>query len=300
MKLAHDSPARLSITHLAQDVKRLLGQKRARNFLLLSLLIHGIVLTLCAPYLLPQLSQTLGTHFNIILTQPPSAPTSALEPTINENSQHIRSGTTTEPFTESKERVAPLLAPDNAHPPTESSRDTAPTLDKQKTLQPSTPAKPQADQSSTSQSQSSATDSSFHQIQDDTQSNTRAQSQSGTTTFTNQPDSASTARVVQAPSVQSLQLALGQKVRQALQNYLAYPYIARQRGWSGKVMLGFQIDTDGKLLNIHLRKSSGYAVLDHSAISAINQVKQVSGINFGLDEITPLITIPVIFALQQG
>ena len=55
-----------------------------------------------------------------------------------------------------------------------------------------------------------------------------------------------------------------------------YPLIARKRGWQGKVKLGFFITPSGRIENIHVIDSSGYNVLDKSAIKSLRQVKRIT------------------------
>lgn len=48
-----------------------------------------------------------------------------------------------------------------------------------------------------------------------------------------------------------------------------YPAIARIRGYEGVVLLSAEILPNGRVGNIKIRKSSGYAILDQSAIEAV-------------------------------
>lgn len=98
----------------------------------------------------------------------------------------------------------------------------------------------------------------------------------------------------------SLHMLITTQVKQALRRHLHYPYIARRRGWDGKVLLGFQVNRQGRLINIHLSKSSGYAILDNSALSAMQQINKITRMPPLLPEITETLSIPVIFELTQG
>lgn len=57
-----------------------------------------------------------------------------------------------------------------------------------------------------------------------------------------------------------------------LARYFEYPAVARQRGWQGAVLLGFRVESDGHLEKIHVARSSGYAILDNSALNSLNRL----------------------------
>ena len=49
----------------------------------------------------------------------------------------------------------------------------------------------------------------------------------------------------------------------------AYPILARMRGYEGMVLLAVQVLTDGRAGEVRIKKSSGYALLDQSALNAV-------------------------------
>jgi len=51
----------------------------------------------------------------------------------------------------------------------------------------------------------------------------------------------------------------------------AYPDQARREGWEGSVRVRFQVLTNGKTENISVETSSGFAILDESAMNVIQQ-----------------------------
>lgn len=89
------------------------------------------------------------------------------------------------------------------------------------------------------------------------------------------------------------------KVRSLLSQHFSYPLRARQRGWEGEVLLGFQVDENGKLNKVHLARSSGYSLLDKSALAALLRVKDIS-----ILETRPHgpmeLQLPVIYQLREG
>ena len=48
-----------------------------------------------------------------------------------------------------------------------------------------------------------------------------------------------------------------------------YPHLAREKGWQGIVILGVLVNSNGKVEKIGVDQSSGYKVLDESALSAV-------------------------------
>lgn len=50
-----------------------------------------------------------------------------------------------------------------------------------------------------------------------------------------------------------------------------YPETARQRGWQGTVYLRLTIDEEGRVTEVRVDRSSGYAVLDAEAVHAVRQ-----------------------------
>ena len=67
--------------------------------------------------------------------------------------------------------------------------------------------------------------------------------------------------------------ALRALIRNRLQRELSarfrYPYIARRRGWEGRVVLGLRLAPDGRIHRPRVVHSSGHRVLDHAALDAV-------------------------------
>lgn len=66
------------------------------------------------------------------------------------------------------------------------------------------------------------------------------------------------------------------ELQNRLSKYLTYPLRARRRGWQGEVMVAFHIDERGKLGNVRLAHSSGYSLLDRSAVNAIAKLDEIT------------------------
>lgn len=87
-------------------------------------------------------------------------------------------------------------------------------------------------------------------------------------------------------------------IKQEIAHYFVYPRLARRQGWQGQVMLGFQVNRNGSIQDIHVKQSSGYAILDDSAMIAMQRVGQISLDAFGLVHQTWQLEIPVIYRFE--
>jgi TonB family protein len=77
-----------------------------------------------------------------------------------------------------------------------------------------------------------------------------------------------------------------------------YPWIARLRGYEGVVLLSAEIYADGKVGNLKLKKSSGFAVLDRSALEAVKAWEFEPGRRMGRP-ISMWVDVPVKFILRD-
>jgi len=92
---------------------------------------------------------------------------------------------------------------------------------------------------------------------------------------------------------------LGQ-LQDQLSRYLTYPLRARRRGWEGEVLLSLRLDTEGQLHDIHLLRSSGYALLDRSALKALSRIEQLH-LPPSASPLQPThLQLPVIYRLSEG
>lgn len=77
----------------------------------------------------------------------------------------------------------------------------------------------------------------------------------------------------------------------------AYPMLARQRGWQGTVLLAVMVAADGVSEKVSIVKSSGFQILDKSALKAVKGWKFLPGMERG----TPIameVMVPVNFVLE--
>lgn len=87
-------------------------------------------------------------------------------------------------------------------------------------------------------------------------------------------------------------------IRQKLVQNFVYPRLARRQGWQGQVLLGFQINDAGSIQHVHIKQSSGYAILDNSAIAALNKMGKIGLYEPGFLNRTWQLEIPVIYRLE--
>ncbi|MCE5209942.1 MAG: energy transducer TonB [Deltaproteobacteria bacterium] len=58
-------------------------------------------------------------------------------------------------------------------------------------------------------------------------------------------------------------------IRDKILRNVSYPDTARRRGWQGKIVLSFVIGANGSVKDFKIIKSTGYAMLDNSAIDTV-------------------------------
>ena len=79
----------------------------------------------------------------------------------------------------------------------------------------------------------------------------------------------------------------------------AYPAIARSRGYEGMVILAAKVLTDGKVGDLKIARTSGYAMLDQSALNAVRLWKFDPAKKMGRP-VTLWVEIPVRFSLSDS
>ena len=84
-----------------------------------------------------------------------------------------------------------------------------------------------------------------------------------------------------------------------LARHFEYPLLARLRGWEGTVLIGLDIEADGLLRHVYLARSSGYDVLDQSAIEAVQRVARLPETSEWLNGKRLHMQLPVIYRLVE-
>jgi len=77
-----------------------------------------------------------------------------------------------------------------------------------------------------------------------------------------------------------------------------YPAIARRRGYEGVVMLSAEVLVDGTVGNLEIKKSSGYNILDRSALETVRKWKFEPGRKMGYPVVMN-VEVPVRFVLND-
>lgn len=77
-----------------------------------------------------------------------------------------------------------------------------------------------------------------------------------------------------------------------------YPYLARKRGWQGRVVLSVYVDQDGVAVKVLIKKGSGHSILDRSAMLTIEKWKFKPSLKGGKN-VAAIVPVPVKFTLLQ-
>jgi len=104
--------------------------------------------------------------------------------------------------------------------------------------------------------------------------------------------------------VQSSSLKVSERVSAALQSKLAesfeYPWLARKRGWQGLVTLSLHIEPDGMLSQWKVARTSGYSLLDRSALRAAKRIVKLPQADRLLNGRSLTLSIPVRYRLVDS
>lgn len=84
----------------------------------------------------------------------------------------------------------------------------------------------------------------------------------------------------------------------SLARHFDYPYVARLRGWEGRVLLAFIVQASGNLNDIRIVRSSGFAVLDDSAVDSLKKVQRLPEAVAWLQGRDIEMQLPVIYRLE--
>ncbi|MCR4346819.1 MAG: energy transducer TonB [Sulfuricaulis sp.] len=90
------------------------------------------------------------------------------------------------------------------------------------------------------------------------------------------------------------------KLQTRLSHYLVYPPQARKHGWEGTVLLRLRVESDGHLDKLRVERSSGYAVLDHSALNSLSRLGHLAGASLWLNGRGVDMQLPVIYRLVEN
>jgi len=77
-----------------------------------------------------------------------------------------------------------------------------------------------------------------------------------------------------------------------------YPLSAKRRGIEGKVLLRAEVGPDGVSNHVEVKKSSGWEMLDHAALKAVQNWRFIPAMK-GAQAVTAWVEIPVAFRLDN-
>jgi protein TonB len=83
-----------------------------------------------------------------------------------------------------------------------------------------------------------------------------------------------------------------------LQAYKRYPSDAQSRNEEGIVLLGFSVDRNGRVLERHIVRSSGYPDLDAEVMSMIERAQPLPAFPASMTQASLDLTVPIRFSLR--
>lgn len=101
------------------------------------------------------------------------------------------------------------------------------------------------------------------------------------------------------PSSDAIRATLLTQIKTKFTKHFNYPQFAQRKGWQGKVLLAFNINQQGNISDIHIKDSSGYAVLDQAAHHSLSQIKQIT-VNDWPFSVKQAFKLPIIYKLYEG
>lgn len=90
------------------------------------------------------------------------------------------------------------------------------------------------------------------------------------------------------------------QIRHDLSPHFYYPSQARRKGLQGTVLLGFGISGKGNIHDIHIVRSSGYAILDLAAQDAMQRLDKLNWYAALMHDKDMDLELPVVFRLTEG
>ena len=82
--------------------------------------------------------------------------------------------------------------------------------------------------------------------------------------------------------------------------YKRYPAQAMEKGWQGRVEIRLTVGANGVLQTAVIKTSSGYQLLDDTALDMIRKARPLTPLPQGLRGREFVVDVPVIFDLRAG
>ncbi len=89
-----------------------------------------------------------------------------------------------------------------------------------------------------------------------------------------------------------------ERLRTDIARYFDYPWLARLRGWEGDVLLGVIVQASGRLDAVRVVRSSGFAVLDRSAVDSLRKIERIPEAVAWLHGRDLEMRLPVVYRLE--
>lgn len=87
-------------------------------------------------------------------------------------------------------------------------------------------------------------------------------------------------------------------IQSRLSQYLSYPELARRKNWQGIVIISLVVNDSGNFQDVQINSSSGFTLLDNTALSAVQQLGAVEIAEEFKLALNVTIEIPIQFKLQ--
>jgi protein TonB len=84
-----------------------------------------------------------------------------------------------------------------------------------------------------------------------------------------------------------------------LNKHKKYPHEARKNGEEGVVAVSFKLDRSGKVIDTHLDKSSGSALLDKEAIEVLARASPFPQPPADVADVTISLSLPIQFRIKR-
>lgn len=96
-----------------------------------------------------------------------------------------------------------------------------------------------------------------------------------------------------------LQSRIEARLQESLKLYLEYPEMARRRGWEGEITVSVQLNREGVIVDVAIRESSGYRILDDNTLQTLKNLPRLEGADSLLDGKGITLQLPVIYQLSR-
>ncbi len=120
-----------------------------------------------------------------------------------------------------------------------------------------------------------------------------------TTTLYAAPETITASQKASDEQIAQWRSHLQAQLTEHMQSRFRYPLLARRSGWQGVVRLRFVVTNRGQIIGVELVSSSGYKLLDNSALHNAAQIQEIPLALEDTISVTPLrVEIPVRFLLR--